>query len=262
MFLKKIRLIVIFILIVVLIINININIEKFDNNNDSKIYLITQYYIPKDKEREIEINTCLQKNLNNNYIDKIILFGEDNYKFNNFENKNKINFFNIKNRLSFKIAFNFCNKINNNKKFKNDIIFILANSDINFDNSLEKLKNYRLENTFLALSRIENVDKQNNFVYHINKGKSQDTWIWKNNLNIENRNLTKFNHYNNDGILMGIHGCDNYIAYMMDDIGFKVENKCKLVNTFHNHKNDFREWNGKDKLNYNLEFKKLLKCEK
>ena len=61
---------------------------------------------------------------------------------------------------------------------------------------------------------------------------------------------------------MGIHGCDNYIAYMMDDIGFKVENKCKLVNTFHNHKNDFREWNEKEKLNYNLEFKKLLKCEK
>ena len=86
----------------------------------------------------------------------------------------------------------------------------------------------------------------------------QDTWIWENYINIKNEK--KFKSYMKDGIIMGIPGCDNYIVYLLDYNGYKVENRCKLINCFHLHQNNFRSWKHSDKNSYVREFYKTIKC--
>ena len=39
---------------------------------------------------------------------------------------------------------------------------------------------------------------------------SQDTWIWEDKLKIKN-----FKDYEDDGIMLGIWGCDNRINYIL-----------------------------------------------
>ena len=46
------------------------------------IILITQFYIPNNKERLNEIQFCLKFNLNNPLITKIVLIQEREYSYN------------------------------------------------------------------------------------------------------------------------------------------------------------------------------------
>lgn len=246
--------ILIVILLLILIILLNLKKEKFDNN--TRINVITQFYVPKNIERQKEIKECLERNINNKYINKIYLFGEKNYNFKEILKKNydkfleKVVYKNIEKKLSYKYVFKFCNSL---KKYNS--IFVLTNSDIYFDETLKNLLNYNFNKKFLALSRI-NIKPNNKFEYVKDTHSSQDTWIWKNTINIKNNK--KFKHYNNDGIIMGVNGCDNFIAYLLDYSGYKVENKCKLINTFHLHKNDFRPMRHNN--NYKKDFRKNIKC--
>ena len=49
------------------------------------------------------------------------------------------------------------------------------------------------------------------------------------------------------------------IVYLMDYSGYKVENKCKLIETFHLHLEE-KKWNINDKNSYRHEFYKQVKC--
>ena len=244
---------VLILILFIFFILIKKNIENF--SNDKNIILITQFYLPNDNLRKKEIITCLQNNLKNNQINKIILFGEKKYNFRTIlgeKNLNKIEYNNIGERLSYKKVFEYTNNKN-----EDNSIYVLANSDIYFDNTLKNLKKYNLDNKFLALSRI-NI-KNGKYSYPVNTKNTQDTWIWKNKLNFNKNKMKKFEDYNKDGIIMGLMGCDNYIAYMMDNLGYIVENKCKLINCFHLHQNEFREWK-KNKIKYHKKFTKNLQC--
>ena len=39
--------------------------------------LFAQYYVPKDKKRLAEINTCFKKNIENPLVDKLVIFFEN-----------------------------------------------------------------------------------------------------------------------------------------------------------------------------------------
>ena len=254
---KNFKRIVIFILILLIIffaIKICNNRESFKLKEE--IVLITQFYEPKDKGRKKEIETCLINNINNEDIYKIYLFVEKDYKFINdldSSKKQKLVLIDTKDRLSFKQAFEYSNE--NIAKKNKDVIVILANSDIYFDKTLKRLNNYNLNKKFLALTRIERVDNKNNFIYFPMSEWSQDTWIWKNRINVTDKNVD----YEKDGIILGIKGCDNTITHILDKSGYKVENKCKLINTFHLHKDDIRDWRGKK--SYSGKRYKLVLCE-
>ena len=214
----------------------------FRDTKKEKIILVTQYYIPKNKEREQEINTCLIKNLENNIIDEIHLYIENDYDFNFLKNKNKIKFIKTNKQLSYNTVFNYSNIYDKNH------IIILSNSDIYFNNTLKNIYDLNFKNVFYALNRYD-IDKNNKLVlYDVNY--SQDVWIWKPPINIiiNDNNINDYFDIN-DGIILGVGGCDNRILKVVKDSGYIIKNASDKIQSIHNHKNNYRTWiNDKEKL--------------
>lgn len=224
--------------VIFILFNLKKNTETFNQKNN--IILITQFYKPKWNLRYQEIKECLKKNLENKYISKIYLFCEEKYNFEEIFYNDNVNLSKIEQipskRLTYKKAFEFSNKFPNQLK-------ILANSDIYFDNSLQKLHELNFNKLFLSITR-----------YNLNNGKitlenmperSQDSWIWKDKLYIGN-----FNDYNEDGIKLGIWGCDNRINYIVKESGYTVKNYCKDIITYHLHKEDLHRNDTKKVIKY------------
>jgi len=192
------------------------------NNFDKKIIIIQQYYISDNKKRQEEINNVLKLNIENKFIDKIYLLNEEIYDFDILKNY-KIKQIKIGKRLTYKFSFEFGNL------FPNNYIKILCNNDIFFNEEIQILKTFNLQNKCLALTRYD-IISLNPFKYKLmdclinNLSCSQDTWIF-NYIPIVN----EMNFY------QGINGCDNRIVYILKNIDIEVINNCHSVKTFHLH---------------------------
>lgn len=228
-------LLVVMIFIVISIIRRN-NSNSIDSNKKT-VSLITQYYIPKWKERQTEIDETLINNINDPYIDEIYLFVEKEYNFEMIKSKvknfDKVKLINRKSRLSFKMAFEFANH-----HIAEENIKILSNSDIYFNNTLTNVHSINLFKTVLCLSRHEITNDK----LEITKDThwTQDVWIWTDIINITPKSNNK--DYFKDGIMLGIGGCDNRITAILKSAGYNLQNCCKKIICIHNHKNDLREW--------------------
>ena len=196
------------------------------------MFLITTYFIPKDENRLNEINTCLRINIENPLIKRIFLLLEKNYDIpfiNSFPKnlKDKVTQIRVSKDpnyiLTFKDAFDFCNKYCKNK------ICIISNSDIYFDNSLNLLNNYNFDNTLLALLRW-NVDENGNSEifsqWNVPRNDSQDTWIFKSPISFDT-SLVNFS--------LGTLGCDNILASTLFECDIKVTNPALSIKTYHLH---------------------------
>lgn len=212
-------------------------------NYENKNIFISQYYKinSPDKnyniQRQKEIDFCLQKNVENKYIDEIHLILENDYDLNFINNINNITIRKIitGKRINFKDVFTYSNDCLNGAKC------ILANSDIYIDDSIEILKNinFDCDKLFISLNRYEkNCDtnppllnglEMNDAEYKGCQGYlepfqesiwSQDTWIWKSPIT----DLTNDFNFN-----LGVVGCDNYINYLMYKLNYKVLNCSKII---------------------------------
>lgn len=190
------------------------------------IFLIQQYYISDNEDRQKEINTALQINSNNKYIDKIYLLNEKIYKLDDkLFNLGKIEQININERLTYKKVFEFSQ--NNLPK---DSIKILSNSDISFDDTLEFLHKINFDEVnCLALNRW-NIKKYEPLeVEFFDKEWAQDTWIFK---DIEPHNMMNF--------FLGYIRCDNHILFLLKQMGYTVSNPSKTIKTYHHHITEYR----------------------
>jgi len=208
-----------------------------------KVILITQYYkiinddIEYRDKRQQEIDYCLQKNYVNKYIDEIHLILEEDYDFSFIENKTDITV--VKNitgkRINFKDVFSYCNE-----KLEG-CICILINSDIYLDESIEIVKNidFNIGPLFISLNRYENDSDELPSLLHgleIDDATfkncevflkpfqpsiwSQDAWIWRGPIaNIDDR----------FDFSLGTVGCDNYMNYLMHDIGYNLLNCSNII---------------------------------
>lgn len=264
MYISKYNIIIFLIIILVLLIYLlNKNNENWEGKiKKNKYILMTQIYFPNNKLRKKEILECLHRNIKNNLVDQIILFGEKEEdisqileKYNSVEKK-KVKFINLQRRLAFRDCFKYGNKMVLKKEKNENLIFILCNSDIYFDKSLIELEKINFKKKFLAITRY-NI-KNDKSILARNPGTCQDTWIWKNQIVVSKDK--KFKSYHRDGIKLGILGCDNYMVYLMNYSGYKIENPCRLINTFHLHQNDFRTWKNNNKLDYRKEFFQKAEC--
>jgi hypothetical protein len=187
------------------------------------INLYYNYYVDKLKERNEELNYCLNKNINNYHIDNIYVMLEnkdlEEYK-SLFKKQKKIKTIIIEDRPTYKTFFDYCNTVT-----KNDDINIIINSDCFLDVkdtiTLNKLNN----NIFLCLSRW-NIESLIPFKVN-DKGiwyGSQDCWIWRGYVKDIKGNYK-----------LGIKGCDNSIANQIKNTGYETINCPHDIKVYHYH---------------------------
>lgn len=188
-------------------------------NYSKKTNLITNYYFSELAERQLELDTCLLKNIDNQQIDRIVLF--TNVVPNHVSDK--IIIVNGNDRPTYNEFFKFINN-----KYVNDYN-IISNSDIYFDD-LSYLNNLGEDSVF-ALTRY-NVDV-NGVATFWNTPDSQDVWIFNGKIkNVDDCDFT-----------LGIAGCDNAIAERMKRSGIDVKNPSLKIKTYHLHNTNFRTYN-------------------
>jgi len=132
----------------------------------------------------------------------------------------------ISGRPTFKDMFN---AINENTDSHD--INIIANSDIYFDKDFDcSMIKY---NECYALSRWD-VQPDGSAIHYNNSG-SQDTWIFRGAIRmVESANFTQ-----------GVAGCDNKIAYLLKEAGYKVSNPSLNIKTYHLHLSGIRYYDKK-----------------
>lgn len=172
--------------------------------------------------RQGELETCLLKNIKNKLIDHIYILVEKKEWAYIYDLKTT---FFIHKRPDFNDFFSIINKINFGTKNE---INIIANADIFFDASLQFLINYAQNNIVLALTRYNFI---NEFNFNLHKTRdSQDSWIF----------FGKINQKLNMPYLLGTPGCDNKLAFLLDQIGYKVINPSLTIKTYHLHSSPLR----------------------
>ena len=98
--------------------------NEFFNNTTKNIVLIQQFYIPKIKYRYNEVKEVLKRNVENKYINKIILLNEQIYTGKELGiESNKIQQINLQKCLTYYNALDFMKKyrksiFSREKKFK------------------------------------------------------------------------------------------------------------------------------------------------
>ena len=203
--------------------------------------LITSYYLCDDLDRQKEINTCLQKNVDNKLIENIYLLNDKTYNLDFLTNNTKIKQFEIieNGKLLFKDAIEFINSY----CYKDNVI--LSNSDIYFDNTLELLKNEDFNNKMFCLLRYNVlIDGTKDIFRHFGEPRSdsQDCWIFKSPLRINTNDLN---------FSFGTLGCDNMFASILYDHGYELYNPSYDIITYHLHNIEERNYTIDDRIHGN-----------
>ena len=203
--------------------------------------LITSYYKSNDINRQNEINTCLQKNVDNELIKNIYLLNDKTYELDFLKDTSKIKQFEIieKGKLLFKDAIEFINSY----CYKDNVI--LSNTDIYFDNTLELLNKEDFNNKIFCLLRynVEN-DGTKDIFRHFGEPRSdsQDCWIFKSPLRVNTNELN---------FTFGTLGCDNMFASILHDHGYELYNPSYDIITYHLHNIEERNYLIDDRIHGN-----------
>jgi hypothetical protein len=174
------------------------------------INLFINHFLCGDAERQKEYDFCLKTNEENPLISKII----------NFDNRLKYNDF-------FEATQDYPNDVN-----------VLANSDIYFNETIEKLLNirdrecYAITRSELKDGKIVAFEEMNAYNKHAIARCSQDVWVFRGAV---------------IGVMadfhLGIPGCDNRVAHEISKVGYKVINPCYSIECIHKHESQERNYN-------------------
>uniref|UniRef100_A0A6C0IEG2 Exostosin GT47 domain-containing protein n=1 Tax=viral metagenome TaxID=1070528 RepID=A0A6C0IEG2_9ZZZZ len=193
-----------------------------------ELWFITQHYKPKQSLRSKELNECIERNLKNPYIDKIVLLNETEIFYEN--DHNKIHQVVINKRLYYSDVFQYIYD-----KVPENVIVVFANSDIYLDETIRNIWSVNIEDKFFALLRYEN-----NEIYGP-RPDSQDTWI------ISSSSVkARSNNYKDIDFSFGIMGCDNAITLEMMRQKYLVVNPSLTIKTHHLHKSEIRNYDPED----------------
>mgnify|MGYP003659045286 CR=1 FL=1 len=187
-------------------------------------YLVMQYYVDKNEERQEEIDAVLTYNIKNENIDKVIILAQNNYcnimnVYSKFKtDKTEIHEFE---RLKFSNVFEFCKK-----NIPNNAIVAIVNNDIILDPNIKWIESIPHKNIVQCLTRHE--------IYHQGKckideviyqsGWAQDTWVFQNPM--RDLNFLDFKVGNDPG-------CDNAIVQRFAEAGLWCINEAHKYKTYH-----------------------------
>jgi hypothetical protein len=221
----------------VLQIQDKINSENYNNDD---IYLITQFFIPSEDESRLkELQTCLRRNLELSAFKQIFLINEKEYTkeelgLNDKEMK-KIQqiIFNKGDRMKYIHAFALI------KHFKLNGYIAISNSDIFFDDSINNVKKTSLseDKSLYALLRFEFTEKRlRDCKLFGPRPDSQDAWIIHSKFLPNDTDLLKYDFF------LGTQGCDNFLAFLFLQNGYKVFNEPCIIKIYHFHSNQKRNY--------------------
>ena len=218
---------------------------------EEEIHVITQFFIPLNKQRVMEIQSCLQRNVLNSAITRIHLLNERIYEQTELGLGNtqyspylsKIHQHNLGQRIQYKDIFQYVN----DSSLHGYIVF--TNSDIFFDDTicnLYKTDCFKTSKSILMQLRYEyranhgtNLDQCPIFGPRMD---SQDTWI------IHSKYNPKPNQWKAFGFALGVPGCDNKLVYLFSILGYQTYNHPAFVKTFHYHTAVERNYTIKDQV--------------
>jgi len=215
-----------------------------------EFWMFTQFYKPKEKSREMEINETLRFNTDCEFIDKIVIFLEKDEHKEDIKRilakkprsaLAKIRFVSLLHRLSYSDFFNYVIS----DEVPDNTYVALTNADIYFDNSIGNIWSISMENRLLALLRYEHSDDGTQAAKMFGpRPDSQDTWIFS-AASIKQRKWTqeyieKFNYQ------LGIPGCDNSFTTDMIREKFLTVNPAGTIRTYHYHTSQIRNYTKKD----------------
>jgi hypothetical protein len=197
-----------------------------------KTILVTSFYIPEREDRLRELEYCIDRNNKNTLIDLIVLVVEEGTPENLIPAIKKAKIEWVSKRPTYQDLFNIAlNNIEESKGF-----MIIANSDIFYmKEDIAKMKERIEDKDVFALSRWEfNFRKPHT---HHDTWDSQDSWIFKNTILPGNYDIK-----------LGIPGCDNKIAYELQEAGHTIKNPSKSIRSYHFHKSEYRTYVEEDRI--------------
>lgn len=204
------------------------------------INLITSFYISRfnselNNDRNEELRQCLKNNLENDFIEKIHLYVDDDESFDYIKtlNNDKITVISIGTKPLYSDLFSYALNNLQNK------ICMISNSDIYIHEMDEKLVNGLNDNVVFALTRHEHdlsCPMIDNFCG------SHDCFIFKSPLNFHDRieNIKHVQHY---------WGSENIVLYELLQNNIELFNPCFQIKIVHLHKSELREEN-RPRINY------------
>jgi len=189
--------------------------------------LFINLYRDKNPVRQKELERCLSLNLLNTKIKTIYAVVEKLSDWMDFIGSDQVVLIKGETRPTYNDYFKSINQY-----ATKDTVSAIANSDIYFDEESVKLISENIRpNECYALSRWDALPDGS--VKHFNRSDSADVWIFKGA--IAPVADCEFGQ--------GRPACDNRIAYLLEQAGYKVLNPSKDVKTYHLHNSGIRNYN-------------------
>lgn len=205
--------------------------------NVIKYNLFVNYYVDKNSDRSSELNFCIVENIKNENINKIVVIcTESDYeKLKTFCPElllHKIIPVITDVRPTFNDYFYLISKLFTGQ----DNVNIISNLDIIISSqAIMCCLAYMTNNkTCLALSRwdVNDASDYKNKSILFDRPDSQDTWVF----------IGGVPQISGASYGLGIAGCDNGIAYLLEQNGYIVLNPSKTVKTYHLHVTNIRNY--------------------
>jgi hypothetical protein len=213
-------------------IGVNFNIQP------PLFYVMTQYFIHKQQKRAKEIRKCLEKNCENQLVDKIILLNEEDHcaEWKTMKGSEKIQQIVVGKRLTYAMFLE-----HTYKSVPYNTIIAYANADIYFDNSIMGLYNIKLEDRMLALLRWDTDIRGSEPKLFGPHSDSQDTWIvFSDSIKTRKWDYSQFEY------TLGKAGCDNRFTFDMFKNRFVIFNPAYSIKSLHIHTSEIRNYNKTD----------------
>ena len=192
--------------------------------------------MPKNKKRQVEIDTCFQKNIENPIVKKFFIFFEKESDMALIPDHKKI----VKKFYPERVTYGWWLKETN--KLPSGSLSVFINSDIYLTDSVRHLILHKQamirEKIFVALTRY-NPDGDG-FKLNEHPHWTQDMWAVVKPFEGFPTALVQEASFE-----LGQPGCDNKIAYVMHSYGFAVSNPCGSVKTIHLQADEKREYDAK-----------------
>jgi hypothetical protein len=208
-------------------------------------WLITQFFRHQNPTRHSEILTCLERNIECSYIDRIILLNEKDLSkdWNAIPGSNKVSQIIIKKRLTYANFLQFVHD-----EVPANVFTILSNADIYFGRSLHDLYDFDMTGRTMALLRWDDQGTgPDEAAIFGPRADSQDAWIF---LSDTIRDSTW--PYTTFDFPLGQPGCDNAFAAHLLRNHIVLSNPALSFKTYHLHNSDVRNYSKKDTIRSDL----------